>query len=162
MHIAEPVHIDVLPPMLTVFTVNDPVARHMRFSTAHHPYLNDVWLHLVGPSATAVIQHLVCMASDQRTTYISDDPAMSRGFVLDVDRFVEDLDLRPGRDDQGELLPTLRTLRTFWVVHFLVNWPVPTLQAPLGIPLAPARMVAEHSQELLDIHHRYCAERLTA
>ena len=162
MHIAKPVHVDVLPSMLTVFTMNDPLARAASFPAAHHPYLNDVWLHLVGPSAIAVLHRLVCMASDQRTTYISDDPAMGRGFVLDVDRFVEDLDLRPGRDDQGELLPILRHFRTLGVVGFLVNSPVPTLLAPVGIPMAPARLVAGHSQELLDIHHRYCLERLPA
>jgi hypothetical protein len=138
--------------------MRDPLTYASSFPV-DHPYLNDVWLPLAGGAAKTVLHRLACMASDQRTAYIDDDVAMSPGFDLDVERFIFEMGLRPGRDGDGELLPILRRFAAWRIVGFLVNYPVLTLLAPVRIPLAPGRVVAEHSPALFEIHRRYCLER---
>lgn len=159
MQIPEPVHVEVLPSLLTVVAVQDPYTFNASLPD-DHPYLDEVWLPLVGPSAKAVLHRLVCMASDQRSTSTSVDQAGGREFVVDVERLVEELDLQPGLGAEGELLPILQRFAVWGVFGFLVNSPVTALLAPTRIPLAPASVVAAHSRQLLEIHNRYCRERL--
>lgn len=107
---------------------------------------------LVGDAATRVLHDLAAMVTDQRTGSIDlGDLYPSRGFVLDVDEFIHSLGLRPGRGDDGELLPILCQFMTWRVAGFLGNR-TDTYLMPVGIPLAPGRIVREHSPELFQVN----------
>ena len=144
-------HIDVLPAQLIVIADRSPFTR-MSIVPVDHPYLNDVWRPLVGDAATRVLHDLAAMVTDQRTGLIDlGDLYPSRGFVLDVDEFIHSLRLRPGRGHDGELLPILCQFMAWRVAGFLVNR-TDTYLMPVGIPLAPGRIVHDHSRELFRVN----------
>jgi len=143
VNMAERLPASALETQIRVEVLCDPVAEHIGFDVAH-PYVELVWLPVIGPTSTLVLRRL--------GSHLGASPG---GYDLDLDSLAVEMGLGAHAGRHSPLLRSLERLVRFG----LARWRgASTYELRTSVPPVPARLLAHLPESLTAAHRQLTGE----